>query len=65
MASAGRWLKQNKEEPGIYINFESPAGYMSKPGERGVVTIAKQLSGCPKGEVVIMEDPRDVKGLLG
>jgi len=42
--SGGIWTSQNKVRPGAYINFESESTGVTTTGERGIATLAMNLS---------------------
>lgn len=63
--AGGTWDSQNKLQPGVYINFKSAPSTLTTIGDRGYVTIAKDLPWGPMGEVVTIENIKDVYKYLG
>lgn len=53
MASAGgSWQTQNKVRPGAYINFSNVATPLITVGDRGIATVAMEMSWGAEGELI-------------
>ena len=63
--AGGTWDAQNKELPGVYINFKSSPGMLSVIGSRGIVGIPKPLSWGDTEEIIDITSIEDVYPKLG
>lgn len=63
--AGGRWTIQNKELPGVYINFVGLPSTLASIGDRGVVAIARELDWGPVGEFIIIEDQNQIRNKIG
>jgi len=63
--AGGRWDAQNKELPGVYINFKSTPGLLAMIGSRGVVAIPMLLSWGDIGDIITIVSIEDVITKLG
>lgn len=63
--AGGTWTAQNKVRPGVYIRFKSAAGAGLSTGDRGTVTICKDLSWGPVGKVMEVASGADMTAFTG
>lgn len=63
--AGGTWKKQDKRQPGVYINVRSDMDLVTKLGDRGIVAICKPLSWGPEGEVIALGPEDDFTPYTG
>lgn len=63
--AGGTWTKQNKIQPGVYINTKSQGRVSTGAGERGVVAIARPLSWGASGVVQEIAPGEDLRPYIG
>lgn len=63
--AGGHWETQNKRQPGIYIRFSSKEVLRTIMGERGTIAISRNLSWGPEGEIIRVENLKDLEKLTG
>lgn len=63
--AGGTWKKQDKRQPGVYINVRSDMDPVSKLGERGIVAICEPLSWGPEGTIVTLAPEDDFTPYTG
>lgn len=63
--AGGTWKKQDKKQPGVYINVRSDMKPITKLGERGVVAICEPLSWGQEGAIVTLAPEDDYTPYIG
>lgn len=63
--AAGTWVAQNKERPGVYVNYEGEGQSVGTLGERGTVTMPLSLSWGPSKQVITVEAGANTQSVLG
>lgn len=63
--AGGTWKKQNKRQPGVYINVRSDMDPVTKLGERGVVAICEPLPWGPEGTITALGPDDDCTPYIG
>lgn len=63
--AGGTWKKQDKRQPGVYINVRSDMNPVTKLGERGVVAICEPLSWGPEGAISVLGPEDDYTPFIG
>lgn len=63
--AGGTWKKQDKRQPGVYINVKSDMNPVTKLGERGVVAICEPLSWGPEGVISVLGPEDDYTPFIG
>lgn len=63
--AGGTWTTQNKDRPGVYINYVSAPSALGAVSDRGVVSLALSLPwGVPK-QLMTLEAGEDITQLIG
>lgn len=63
--AGGTWKKQDKKQPGVYINVRSDMDPITKLGERGVVAICEPLSWGAEESIAILAPEDDCTPYIG
>lgn len=63
--TGGIWLTQNKERPGVYINFKSTPKPLGSLGDRGIGTFPMTMSWGPEEKIITLANGEDTFDKLG
>lgn len=63
--AGGTWKRQNKKQPGVYIDVKSQEKRTVNTGTRGVVAICEPLSWGPENQIMEIEAGEDFMPYIG